>query len=98
MVNIWIQKKLLQKKLLVSALEPFICSTIFHHKNVVNVLFKILTCQFTLKINVKFEIKEQRKSTPNDITRIKNLHEISCHKNITYMLMEFYIYICDMVE
>jgi hypothetical protein len=87
MVTIWVQKILLQKKLLVSPLEPFICSTICHHQNVMNVLFKMITCQFTFKINVKFEKKEQHKSTPNDITNIKNLHEILCHKSVTYMLM-----------
>jgi hypothetical protein len=33
-----------------------------------------------LKLNVKFEIKEQHNSTPNDITNIKTLHEILCQK------------------
>jgi len=87
MVNIWVQKMLLQNKLLISPLEPFTCSTICHHHNAVNVLLTMLTCQFMLKLNVKFEIKEQHKCPPNENTNIKILHEILCDKKVTYMLM-----------
>ncbi len=52
-----------------------------------------------LKLNVKFEIKEQHNSTPNDITNIKTLHEILCHKKCyIYGNVVLHIYICDMVE